>query len=188
MTTLTYRADLTLSPFGNCSARLREYPDFIIDGADFTDLMNKVQVQLPEFIYMMYCRGRHHVPPFDYHDTLPPGIMPYYINVRVPTLTGESVRQDFYMKKCQVERIDQILEQHPYIKSRTHFYTWAAMKACDALLTNFEEEFDEFNRTTILPDLLLCYSPSDWMEHPLLQSVDVQPEDSDERAVELSTF
>lgn len=188
MTSLTYRAELTLSPSGNCSARLREYPDFVIDGADFTDLMNKVQIQLPEFIYLMYCRGRYHVPPFDYVDTLPPGIMPYYINVRVPTLTGEHVRQDFYLRKCQVERIDQILEQHPFIKSRSHFYTWAAMKACDSLLTNFEEGCDEFNRTTNNSDNLLCYNPDDWLGDPLPQSLELQSEGADEGTIELSTL
>ncbi len=182
MTSLTYRAELTLSPFGNCSACLREYPEFNIVGTDFTDLMDKVQSQLPEFIYLMYCSTRGHVPPFEYHDTLPPGIMPYYINVRVPTLTGKSSRENFYLRDCQVARIDQILERHPFIKTRSHFYTWAAMKTCDALLTNFKEGCDEFSHTTNLPYNLLCFNPDDWVGDPLPHLMELQSKDGNQGA------
>lgn len=146
MNNLTYRAELHIQPFGQCQAKLREYPDFIITGSDFTDMMDKVQRQLPEFLFIMSCNRRTFRPPIDYESsaTLPPGVMPYYCNVKVNVAEGKTTRFDFHIYEDFGKKIDFIIEQHPYFRSRSHFLTWAALRAADSLILNFWEEYDEF--------------------------------------------
>lgn len=162
MKKLTYRVELHISPVGSCKATIREYPDYMLIGCDFNDLMHKVQVELPEFLYLMSCNRHTFVNPYEYLPTEKSliGVMIYYIEVKVPEMGGDVHRYELRMHQTQWERINFILEHHDYFKSRSHFLTWAAMKAADSLTSSFWDDLNDFTNGSFDPTLPLPTIPS----------------------------
>lgn len=146
MPKLTYRVEFEIQPVGQCIATLREYPDFSICGADFNAMMHRVQTELPEFLYLMACKRKTFVAPFENTDKDPPipGKIIYYICINAPDMLGPTYSSNVHMTKNQYERIDDIVARHPYFQSRSHFLAWAAMRAVDGLLGTFLEDLNEF--------------------------------------------
>lgn len=155
MIKLTYRVELHIPPAGCCKATIREYPDYVIVGNSFNELMHKVQTELHEFLYLMATHPRSFKAPCDQ----PPiqkskiGVMVYYIEVSVPKMEGKIHRHELRMFKSQWDRVDYILEHHSYFKSRGHFLTWAAMRAVDSLTSTFWDDLDEFTNRASATDL-----------------------------------
>lgn len=157
MIKLTYRVELHIPPVGCCKATVREYPDFAILGGDFNQLMHKVQTELPEFLYLMASHPRSFKVPYEHipNEKSLIGVMIYYIEVTVPEMHGNIHRHELRMFKSQWERVDYILDNHDYFKSRGHFLTWAAMRAADSLTSTFWEDLNEFterSNTPVLPE------------------------------------
>lgn len=155
MNKLTYRVELHISPVGVCKATLREYPDYMLIGCDFNDLMHKVQNELPEFLYMMSCSPRSFVSPIESvpNEKSIIGVMIYYIQVKVHGLVGGTHRYELRMHQNQWQQIDHILEHHDYFKSRGHFITWATMKAADSLTSSFWDDLNDFTNGSFDPSL-----------------------------------
>ena len=145
MLNMTYRCLIEIPPSGNCVLTIPDYPDYSIMGRDISELLVKVQTEVPEFLFMQACSKRSYRPPTPHtaHEDVKPGTLVYYVETRLPRdLTEPTVKCTIRLPESQWKAIDMILTDHPYLTSQTHFVAYAVERLVDALLIDRQEELE----------------------------------------------